>query len=86
MRNTAINGRSAKTDNTANAVDIRNLSDDEFLTLGVPTLVYVRKGTSDGQDVFAIHAANGQVVGLTEDPEAAFTAIAEHDMVPMTIH
>ncbi|NHN83068.1 DUF1150 family protein [Acetobacter musti] len=76
----------ATQDAGAGVVDIRNLTDDQFLTLGLPKLVYVRENRSEGRNVFAIHAANGQIMGVAEDPETAFSAITEHEMVAMTIH
>ncbi|WP_338421676.1 DUF1150 family protein [Acetobacter fallax] len=81
-----INIAAQEADKSSGAIDIRNLTDDQFLTLGLPTLVYVRKGMNEGRDVFAIHAANGQMMGIAEDPETVFSAITEHQMVAMTIH
>jgi hypothetical protein len=68
-------------------VDIRNLSDEQFRSLGLPSLVYIRRGVLDeGQEVFAIHAANGEIMGIADDTESVASALEEHSMVPMTIH
>lgn len=67
-------------------IDIRNLTDEQFLVLGLPNLVYIRRELDEGEEVFAIRAANGQIMGMAEDPEEAFDAINQHDMVAMTIH
>ncbi|GBR11486.1 DUF1150 family protein [Acetobacter oeni] len=71
---------------TSEGIDIRKLTDDQFLTLGLPELVYIRKGNSADSDVFSIHAANGQIMGIAEDMEAIFAAIIQHQMVAVTIH
>ncbi|MDG6095038.1 DUF1150 domain-containing protein [Acetobacter sp. AN02] len=69
------------------AVDIRNLSDEQFLALGLPTLVYIRRGVlEEGQEVFAIHAANGEVMGVADDTDTVISTLEENQMVPMTIH
>ncbi|AQS85314.1 MAG: hypothetical protein ABF876_00880 [Acetobacter aceti] len=67
-------------------IDIRNLTDAQFLSLGLPTLVYVRKGSLLGQESFAIYAANGELMGTTEDSEMVRSAIDEHALVATLLH
>ncbi|MFT8718258.1 hypothetical protein [Acetobacter sp.] len=67
------------------AIDVRNLTDAQFLTLGLPNLVYVRRGSQLGQEVFALYAANGQLMGTSEDGDMIRAAINEHSLVASTI-
>ncbi|NHN89201.1 hypothetical protein [Acetobacter conturbans] len=68
------------------AIDIRKLTDAQFLTLGLPNLVYVRKASEFGEDVFALYAANGQLMGTTEDCDMMRAAIDEHALVAGMLH
>ncbi|NHN92268.1 hypothetical protein [Acetobacter sicerae] len=75
--------------NTAAArdmIDIRNLTDAQFLSLGLPSLVYVRRDSQLGQEVFAIYAANGELMGTTEDSDMVRSAIDEHALVATLLH
>lgn len=67
-------------------VDIRNLTDAQFLSLGLPSLVYVRRESQFGQEVFTIYAANGELMGTTEDSEMVRSAIDEHALVATLLH
>ncbi|BCK75516.1 hypothetical protein AA0242T_1193 [Acetobacter aceti NRIC 0242] len=67
-------------------VDIRNMTDAQFLSLGLPRLVYVRRDSQLGQEMFAIYAANGELMGTTEDSEMVRSAIDEHALVATLLH
>ena len=67
-------------------VDIRNLTDAQFLSLGLPRLVYVRRNSQLGQEMFAIYAANGELMGTTEDSDMVRSAIDEHALVATLLH
>ncbi len=67
-------------------VDIRNMTDAQFLSLGLPRLVYVRRDSQLGQEMFAIYAANGELMGTTEDSEMVRSAIDENALVATLLH
>jgi hypothetical protein len=68
------------------AVDIRHLSEAQLAQLGMTQIAYVRPVTVDGTQGFAIHAADGTPMAMTEDREVAFAAIVQHNMVPALVH
>ena len=70
----------------AAAIDIRHLSTEQLQALGVAQLAYVKPVRMEGQDVFAIHAADGTPMALVPDLALAVAAIRQHEMVPALVH
>jgi hypothetical protein len=66
--------------------DPRRMTRGELLRLGVPRLVYLRCGTVDGQQAYAIHAADGTAMAVVEDIEVAIELASEHDMTFVSVH
>ena len=66
--------------------DIHSISTDELGRLGVAQLAYVKPVTVNGARVFAIHAADGTPMAVTEDRELALAAIVQHEMLPSLVH
>jgi hypothetical protein len=48
--------------------------------------VYLRCGTVDGQEAFAIHAADGTSIAVVEDLEVALEVASESNMVFVAVH
>jgi hypothetical protein len=46
----------------------------------------VKPVTVNGAKVFAIHAADGTPMAVTEDRELALAAIVQHEMLPSLVH
>lgn len=67
-------------------VDIRHLTQTQLAGLGLSQIAYVRPVTVDGAPRFAIHAADGTPMALTEDKPTALAAIVQHDMIPLMVH
>ena len=67
-------------------IDLRQLSDQDFLALGKNALAYVRPVTIDGKDLFAIHAADGTPLIVLDDYENALAMVVQEDLVPATLH
>lgn len=67
-------------------LDIRNLTEDQLMRLGMSDLAYVKRVTVDGQTVFAIHAADGSPMALAADRDLALAAIVQHEMSPALVH
>jgi hypothetical protein len=68
------------------AFDLRHLTASELAQLGVSQIAYVRPVTVNGARAFAIHAADGTPMAVTDDREVAMAAIAQHEMVPLSVH
>ncbi|NVN11681.1 MULTISPECIES: DUF1150 family protein [Nguyenibacter] len=86
MRITTQNGRVVLQADPAAPADVRHLTANQLLSLGVSRLAYIKAVVIEGQDVFAIHAADGTPMALTEDQDTAIEAILQHEMVPALVH
>lgn len=67
-------------------LDIRQLTDDQLMKLGMPNLAYVKPVLLDGRLAFAIHAADGSPMAMAADCDMAVAAIVQHEMVPALVH
>ncbi|MFT8645878.1 DUF1150 family protein [Gluconacetobacter sp.] len=87
MRITTQNGQVVlQADHTPIAADVRHLTDIQMRALGVSRVAYIKPVIIEGEDAFAIHAADGTPMALTEDQETAVEAILQHEMVPALLH
>jgi len=68
------------------AVDIRHLTEAQLAQLGVSQIAYVRPVMVNGEQGFAIHAADGTPMAVAGDRDLAFAAILQHDLVPALVH
>lgn len=66
--------------------DIRNLTPDQLMQLGMADLAYVKPVLLNGQAAFAIHAADGSPMAMAADQDLAMAAIVQHEMVPALVH
>lgn len=64
----------------------RTLPATAMATLGMPHLAYVKAVEIDGETGYAIHAADGNQMAIVDDRDAAFAAIRQHDMEPVSVH
>ncbi|MEE8371594.1 MAG: DUF1150 family protein [Sphingomonadales bacterium] len=70
-----------------NASDLKNMSQSELAQLGAPFLVYIRPVEDQlGRRQFAIHAADGQPLGLIDSYQEALEAAASNHLQPVTLH
>lgn len=86
--NTTMNGNAgsaAKAGEIA-AVDIRHLTESQLAQLGVSQLAYVKPVIVEGRAAYAIHAADGTPMAVTDDRDVAVAAIQQHEMVPASVH
>jgi len=67
-------------------LDIRNLTQDQLMALGMADLAYVKRVVVDGTIAFAIHAADGSPMALAADCDLAMAAIVQHEMSPALVH
>lgn len=66
--------------------DIRNLTQDQLMALGMADVAYVKRVVVDGTIAFAIHAADGSPMALAADRDLAMAAIVQHEMSPALVH
>lgn len=66
--------------------DIRHLSAEQLAQLGVSQIAYVKPVTVNGQNGFAIHAADGTPMAMAGDRDVAMAAILQHEMHPLSVH
>lgn len=67
-----------KTQTTDLAADTLFVADDR--------LAYIKPWVVEGQQGFAIHAADGTPIGWYEDREVAFAAVRQHNLEPVSVH
>ncbi|MFT8517012.1 MAG: DUF1150 family protein [Acetobacter persici] len=87
MRVTTRNGRVVlMPDESDKPLDVHQLSEKQFRSLGVANVAYVRPAlTEDGEEGCAIHAADGSPLAVVEDLETAWGVFVQHDMVPASL-
>jgi hypothetical protein len=65
---------------------LRSLSSQDFLSLGMSQVAYVKSLQQDGESYYAIHAADGTQMAVLASYEAALAVIRQHEMEPLTLH
>jgi len=74
------------TDDINHPTPVRGLSDEQLAKLGVAQIAYVKPVVFNGMPGFAIHAADGTPMAVAQDRDVAMAAIAQHEMVPVSVH
>lgn len=64
----------------------QELSQQDFLLLGINDIAYVKKEQRDGKQVFVIHSADGNAITALADHDVAFAAVRQNDMEPLSVH
>ena len=67
-------------------IDIRHLTPEQLMQLGMADLAYVKPVLLDGRMAFAIHAADGSPMAMAADCDLAVAAIVQHEMQPALVH
>ncbi|MCX2562702.1 MULTISPECIES: hypothetical protein [Acetobacter] len=83
MKVTTHNGKIVLApDQQAMLLNTQDLSEHQFLIMGLTNVAYVRPSvTADGHAAWAIHAADGALLSVVDDIEAASRIISKNDMV-----
>lgn len=68
------------------AFDVRHLSEQQLAALGVSHIAYVKPVMVNGVQGFAIHAADGTPMAITENRDVAVAAVVQHEMLPVSVH
>ncbi len=58
----------------------------DLMALGVDEIAYVKSVRVDGQDLYAVHAADGSKIAVMKNRDVAFAAIKRNDMAPHSVH
>ena len=66
--------------------DIRKLTSEQLMQLGIADLAYVKPVILDGHVAFAIHAADGSPMAMAADCDLAVAAIMQHEMQAAFVH
>ena len=66
--------------------NVRHITPAQLRRLGVARMVYLRRGTINGEVAYAIHAADGSEVASVEDVDVAVELVAEHGLIFATVH
>ncbi len=69
-----------------NRVDNAIFSAQDLRNLGRMAVAYVRPAEADGVRGYAIHGADGAVIGFAEERATAVAAILQHGMEPVSLH
>ena len=67
-------------------MDIRHISAAQLGQLGMQQIAYVKPVVLNGEQGFAIHAADGTPMAVAGNREVAIAAVMQHEMVPVQVH
>ena len=67
-------------------IDIRHLTQEQLMSLGMAQLAYVKPVWMDGTTAFAIFAADGSPMAVAADCRLAMDTIVQNEMVPALVH
>jgi hypothetical protein len=65
---------------------LAQISTQDFLTLGVSDMAYIRPVVIDQQPLFAVHAADGRQIAVMPNREVAFATVRHNDLEPLYVH
>ena len=87
MRVTTQNGRVVLHNDPEATAGAPTLTAGELRGLGMESIAYIRAMEGEeGEDVFAIHAADGTPLAVVDDHELAVQAILQHEMMLVPLH
>lgn len=66
--------------------NIREMTAQDFVALGVSDLAYIKPVEIDGQGLYAVFAADGTQVVVLPSREVAVATIRRHDLEPVSVH
>jgi hypothetical protein len=64
---------------------LRKISSQDFLTLGTGHIAYIKQVQVMNQTAYALHAADGTALTLTDSSESAFALAMQNDLDPVTL-
>lgn len=70
---------------TQKDVILREISSRDFLTLGTGHIAYIKPVQVMNRTAYAVHAADGTALTLTDSSESAFALAMQNDLDPVTV-
>ena len=67
-------------------MDIRHISTAQLAQLGMQQIAYVKPVVLNGEQGFAIHAADGTPMAVAADRDLAIAAVVQHELLPTLVH
>lgn len=65
---------------------LRQISSQDFVAFGVNDLAYIKVVDVNSSTGYAIHAADGTPLTVMQEREAAFAAVRQHELEPVSVH
>jgi hypothetical protein len=65
---------------------IIQMTAQDFRTLGLAQLAYVKPVTAEGRTAYSVHAADGTEIAVMADRAVACAAVRLHDLEPLSVH
>jgi len=65
---------------------IVRLAAQDFKTLGLEQLAYVKPVMTDGKATYVVYAADGTEIAVMANREIACAAVRQHDLEPLSVH
>lgn len=81
-----MNPRNDKTISAPSTLSAHPLTAADLAQWGVNVVAYVKKIETDGGAAYAIHAANGEPLGLAGSRDVAFAGLRQNDLEPASVH
>ncbi len=81
-----MNERNDKTPSTPSGLTAHPLTAADLENWGVNVVAYVKKVEVEGGPAYAIHAANGEPLGLAGSRDVAFAGLRQNDLEPASVH
>jgi hypothetical protein len=64
---------------------LKDISVQDFLNIGMHDVAYIRKVNDEGQTRFAVHAANGMPLSIVNNDFEAWAYVFENDLEAVTV-
>ena len=62
------------------------MTPEALAALGLEHLAYIKDVLVEGEVQYAIHGADGRVLGITAVRDVAFAAARQNDLEPVSVH
>ncbi len=63
------------------------MSPQDFALLGIHQVAFVKPGHRQGQEGFAVFAADGtEIAFIQNERDVAFAAVRQHELEPVSVH
>ena len=62
------------------------IPEEEFASLGIDDMAYVKLKNTIGKNMYSIHTADGSEVAVVEGREVAFATITQNELNPLSVH